>query len=354
MLKQLSSRPFGSLPGGESIEAWTLNGSGGLEVEVITYGATITRLLAPDRNGRLADVVLGFHDLDSYLRGNACFGAIVGRVAGRLTGGRFTLDGETYKLALNDSPNHIHGGVKGFDKKVWTAIRLEVPDGAPSICLSYVSPNGEEGYPGEVRATVTYTVTDDNTLLVETEAVTDQPTPFSLTQHSYFNLAGEAAGSIVDHELQVHSDEFVFTDERMTLLGRTGSVIGRGCDFRKSRRLGEAIPTLFQNHGDLYCVPGSVPDNSGSRPVPIARVVEPASGRALEVSTTETHMQLYTGSGLDGSLIGKSGEAYARHAGLCLECEGYPDGANTPRLGDIILRPGHPRRTTTQYAFCTS
>ncbi len=354
MLKQLSSRTFGYLPSGESIEAWTLYGSGGLEVEVITYGATITRLLAPDRNGRLADVVLGFHDLGSYLAGDACFGAIIGRVAGRITRGRFNLEGKTYKLALNDLPNHIHGGVQGFDKKVWNAIRLDVPDGSPSLRLSYVSPNDEEGYPGKVKVAVTYTVTGSNILLVEIEAVTDQPTPFSLTQHSYFNLAGEAAGSITDHELQIHSDDFVFTDERMTLLGRTGAVTGRGCDFRRSRNLGDAIPVLFQNHGDLYCVRRKPWNNSGARQVSIARLVEPASGRVLEVSTTETHMQLYTGKGLDGSLIGKSGVAYARHAGLCLECEGYPDGANTPSLGNIILRPGRPKRETTKYAFCTS
>jgi len=354
MLKQLSSRTFGNVPGGESIEAWTLWGSGGLEVEVINYGATITRLLAPDRNGRLADVVLGFRDLDSYLAGGACFGAIVGRVAGRITGGRFNLEGKTYQLALNDFPNHIHGGVQGFDKKVWTAIGSERQNGAPSLRLSYVSPDGEEGYPGKVEVAVTYTVTDSNILLVETEAVTDQPTPFSLTQHSYFNLAGEAAGSIADHELQIHSDEFVFTDERMTLLGRTGSVAGRSCDFRQSRRLGDAMPLLFQNHGDLYCVHREAWNNSGPRPVPIVRLVEPASGRVLEVSTTETHMQFYTGKALDGSLIGKSGVPYARHAGLCLECEGYPDGANTPGLGNIILRPGRTWRATTMYAFSTS
>jgi aldose 1-epimerase len=354
MLKHLSSRIFGYLPCGDSIEAWTLRGSGGLEVEVITYGAAITRLLAPDHNGRLADVVLGFHDIESYLKGNACFGAIVGRVAGRITGGRFSLGDKHYQLALNDPPNHLHGGVQGFDKKVWTATRLADPEGAPVLRLSYTSSGGEEGYPGKVKVAVTYEVTETNDLLVKAEAITDQPTPFSLTQHSYFNLAGEASGSISDHELQIHSDEIVLTDERMTLLGRKEPVNGRGCDFRQPRKVGDAIPTLFQNHGDLYCVRREARNKSESKTVLIARLFHPASGRVLEVSTSETHMQLYTGKGLDGSLIGKSGLAYARYAGLCLECEGYPDGVNTPGLGNIIVRPGRPRRTTTRYAFSRS
>lgn len=351
MAMPLSFRTFGFLPNGESIQAWMLCGSGGLRLEVITYGATVTRLLAPDHDGRLTDVVLGFNDLGSYLTGGAYFGAMIGRVAGRITGGCFNLEGKRYELARNDPPNHLHGGVQGFDKRVWTAAPIETLSGAPSLRLSYISPDGEEGYPGEVSVAVTYTVTNSNVIVVETEAVTDQPTPFSLTQHSYFNLAGEAAGSIADHELQIHADEFVFTDERMTLLGRVGSVTGRGSDFRQPRRLGDAIPTLFRNHGDLYLVRGEEQESPESKPAPIARLVHPASGRVLEVSTTETHLQLYTGAALDGSLVGKSGVPYVRHAGVCLECEGYPDGANAPNLGDIILRPGRPRRTTTAYAF---
>ena len=354
MLKNLSSRNFGHLPSGESIEAWTLHGPGGLVVEVITNGATIKRLFAPDRHGQLADVVLGFNDLESYLTGDACFGALIGRVAGRISGGRFELEGKTYNLALNDSSNHIHGGVLGFDKRVWTVTPFEGPDGTSSLRMSYTSHDGEEGYPGEVKVTVTYSVTKSNDLLVESEAETNQPTPLSLTQHSYFNLAGEGAGPIGDHELQIHSDEFVLTDERMTLLGQVRSVAGRGCDLRQPKRLKDAMPTLFQSHGDLYLVRKPVENSSKSSCVPIARLAHPESGRVLEVSTTETHMQLYTGASLKGTMKGKSGVAYERHAGLCLECEGYPDGVNTPSLGDILLRPNHPRRTITNYAFCTS
>jgi aldose 1-epimerase len=353
MAISVNSRIFGLLPDGESVEAWTLCGRGGLVLETIAYGATVTRLLAPDRNGRLADVVLGFNNLDSYLSGRAYFGAVVGRVAGRIPGARFNLEGRTYELARNDPPNHLHGGVEGFDKKIWTASPMENPDGAPSLRLVYRSPDGEEGYPGTVDVAVTYTVTDDNVFLVDTEAVTDRPTPLSLTMHHYFNLGGEGTGSIADHELQIHSDEFVFTDEGMTLLGRTGSVIGRSNDFRQPRSLGAALRLLFQNHGDLYLLRGTGQEGTRSKPVAAARLVHPGCGRVLEVSTTETYMQLYTGAGLDGSLMGKSGARYARHAGVCLECEGYPDGANASSLGDIIVRPGHPQRHTTAYAFST-
>jgi aldose 1-epimerase len=350
----LKSRAFGFLPTGKSVEAWTLTGRGGLVLEVITYGGIVTRLLAPDRDGRLADVVLGFNDLDSYLAGHPYFGAITGRVAGRITGAEFSLEGTTYTLAGNDPPNHLHGGVQGFDKKIWNAAPMKGPDGAPSLRLSYRSPDGEEGYPGTVNVSVTYTVTSDNTYLIETEAVTDRATPFNLTHHSYFNLAGETSGSIADHELQIHADKSVTTDVRMTLLGRVEPVTGRGNDFRRPRRVGAALPLLFRNHGDLYLIHKAAGNNSGPNLVPAARLVDPGSGRVLDVSTTETHLQLYTGALLDGSLIGKSGTAYGPHAGLCLECHGYPDGVNAPGLGDITLRPGHHIRKATAYAFCTA
>ena len=332
------------------MEAWTLNGPSGLMLEAITYGGIVTRLLAPDRDGRLADVVLGFNNLDSYLAGHPYFGAIVGRVAGRITGASFSLEGKTYPLSRNDPPNHLHGGIKGFDKKIWTATPMETPRGS-SLRLAYRSPDGEEGYPGTVNITVTYTVTSDNIFLIETEAVTDRPTPFALTHHSYFNLDGEAAGSIADHELQVYANESVVNDEHMTLLGRLESVSGQDNDFRRLRRLGAAIPLLFQNHGDLYLIRKETTDDSAIALAPAARLVHPGSGRVLEVSTTETYLQLYTGAALDGSLIGKSGTPYARYAGVCLECHGYPDGANVASLGDIILRPGVLQRQTTAYAF---
>jgi aldose 1-epimerase len=349
----LAVRNFGSLPDGNPVEAWTLFGRGGLVLEIITYGATVTRLLAPDRNGHLADVVLGFNDLDSYLAGRAYFGAMIGRVAGRITGARFSLDGRTYKLTENEAPNHLHGGWKGFDKKAWTANPVKNANGARAVRLTYRSLDGEEGYPGEVNVAVTYTVTDDNVFLVEVEASADQPTPFCPTHHSYFNLAGEAAGSILDHELQILSDEFVLTSEDRTLLGEVGPVTNRNNDFRQPRILRDSIPLLFQNHGDLYRIRSAFGSGPNRKLQKVARLVHPRSGRVLEVATTETHLQLYTGAFLDGSLIGKSGAPYRQYAGICLECENYPDAVNAPSLGDIILHPGMPLRETTEYAFRT-
>jgi aldose 1-epimerase len=204
-----------------------------------------------------------------------------------------------------------------------------------------------------VDVAVVYTVTDDNALVVETEAVSDRPTPFGLTQHPYFNLAGEAVGSISDHLLQIHSDEFVLADTKMTLLGKLRSLTGQNNDFRELRSLGDAIPLLFQNHGDLYRIREAGGGHTQAKPVPAARLVHPGSGRVLEISTSESYVQLYTATGLDGSLTGKSGTRYGRHAGVCLECEGYPDGANVPILGNNILRPGKPRHVMTTYSFST-
>jgi aldose 1-epimerase len=354
MPPSLAARPFGHLPGGDGVEAWTLRGADSLTVEIINYGATVTRVLAPDRQGRLADAVLGFDNLDAYLANRAYLGAMIGRVAGRIAGARFSLDGQTYELARNNGPNHLHGGEQGFDKKLWTASPAMREDGAPSLRLTYRSRDEEEGYPGAVDVSVTYTVTGDNVLLIETEASADRPTPINLTHHSYFNLGGEGCGSIADHELQIHSGCFAVTDEEMTLLGREQPVDGRGNDFRRPRPLGQAIPLLFQNHGDLYRLREDLHRNGNAKLVPAARLEHPASGRVLEVSTTNSHLQFYTGAALDGSLTGKSGAAYARHAGLCLECEGYPDGVNTPELGDIVVRPGTPQRERTAYAFRTS
>jgi aldose 1-epimerase len=354
MAPSVAVRTFGHFPGGANIEAWTLRGAGTLVAEIITYGAAVTRLLAPDRDGRLADVVLGFNDLESYRTHGAYFGAIAGRVAGRINGARFTLDGRTYELARNDGPNHLHGGVEGFDKRIWTASPLNREDGSPSLRLAYRSSDGEEGYPGGVDVTVTYTITNNDVLLVETEAVAERPTPLNLTHHSYFNLAGEGAGPVTDHELEIRAGQFAVTDEHMGLVGREESVTERGNDFRRPRNLGEAIPMLFQNHGDLYRLREEADAGGGLKMHPAASLLHPRSGRLLDVSTTASHLQLYTGASLDGSLIGKSGIPYTRHAGLCLECEGYPDGVNTPALGDTVLRPGKPRREMTAYAFLTS
>jgi aldose 1-epimerase len=351
MSRSLASRVFGRLLSGQTVEAWTLRGTGGLELETITYGGIITRLLVPDQFGRMTDVVLGFDKLDSYLADHSYIGPIVGRVAGRITNARFRLEGKTYELAPNHAPNHLHGGAGGFSTKVWTATPVNRPDGAPCLRLSYHSRDGEEGYPGNVDVAVTYTLAGDNVLFIETEAVTDRPTPFSLTQHTYFNLAGEGSGGIADHQLQVHADHFVPTDERLTLLDEAVSVQGRDNDFRAPRTLGNAMPLLSSSHGDLYILRKSPPGDTPLGLVPAARLVHPGGGLALEVSSTETHLQFYTGVYLDGALTGKRGVRYAAHAGVCLECQGYPNGANAPSMGDIILRPRRPRSGITAYTL---
>ncbi len=352
MTSPITSRTYGIIPADRSrearpVEAWTLTGRGGLVLEVITLGGIVTRLLAPGRNGTLDDVVLGFNDLEPYAAGHPYFGAITGRVAGRVKDASFTLDGKTYQLACNEPPNHLHGGVYGFDKRIWEASPVHRADGAPSLKLTYRSPDGEEGYPGNVDVTVTYTVTDDNTFLIESDATTDRKTPLSMTYHSYFNLAGEGSGSVADHRLAIFADEFVPVDEFLTPTGRFESTARHGNDFRQARRLADVIPWLFQQHGDLYAVPA----HGAEERMPVARLEDPASGRVLTVTTTERYVQFYTGSHLSGARPGKSGKAYAPFAAACLECHGYPDISNASLRRDTLIHPGQPQRHATGYTF---
>jgi aldose 1-epimerase len=317
---------------------------------VLTYGGIITSIRVPDCRGRIDDVVLGFSGLGPYLANLPYFGAIIGRIAGRVSGARFTLEGRDYLLARNNGHNHLHGGRVGLDKRVWSAQPVVRADGFESLRLYYRSPDGEENYPGTLDITVTYTLTAANALVIETEAIADRVTPLSMTNHSYFNLAGEGAGSIAAHTLQIDAESYVPTDDSMTLSGRCMPTEGQASDFSHPRILADAIPDLFMSHGDLYLLRGpgeAIPE----RPTVAARAVEPGSGRVLEVSTNEACLQFYTGLSLDGTLVGKSGRAYGPHAGFALECEGYPDGVSVPQFGDILLRPQQPQRRMTIYAF---
>lgn len=346
MLPSINSQSYGTLPSGRQVELWTLVGRGGLELRAITYGGIVTNLLAADRNGRIDDVVLGYDNLEGYLAGRFYFGAITGRVAGRIPNAAFTLEGKTYNLARNDPPNHLHGGVEGFDKKLWSAMAIDREDGAPSLRLTYMSRDGEEGYPGNLEVAVTYTVTDDNVFLIETDATTDRLTPLSLTHHSYFNLGGHTAGSIADHTLEIFAEEFVPLDENIALTGRLEPVHD-GNDLRHPRLLADTIPHFFAHHGDMYAMPA----REHRQPVRAARVTHAASGRALTAATTEPFLQLYTGSHLDDDVRGKAGAIYGRHAGLCLECEGYPDPSNIALSDGVLVQPGETQRHTTAYAF---
>ncbi len=346
--RSVNVRPFGNLPDGRPLEVWSLCGSGGLAIEVLTYGCIVEKLLLPSLGGENVDVVLGFNDLDDYVRGHPYFGAIVGRVAGRVTGAEFDLEGRSFALPSNEPPHHLHGGYMGFDKQVWRATPIVRPDRAPSLRLDYRSKDGEEGYPGNVDVSVTYTVTNDNIFLLETYAATDHATPFSLTHHSYFNLAGEGSGSIANHRLRVFADEFIGMNDDLSLSDQVESVADTPDDFRLGAPLSERLSYLAGGHGAMYRVSQSP---AASEPVKIAELSHPQSGRLLTCSTTNPYLQLYTASALDGSITGKSGRSYGQYAGLCMECEGYPNGANRPDLGDIILRPDAPQHHITMYAF---
>ena len=343
----IESREFGKTPAGERIDEYTLTNGNGLSLAVITYGGIVTQLHVPDRQGGMSDVVLGFDHLEQYLAGHPYFGCITGRVAGRLTRGRFSLDGKAYALAINDPPNHLHGGRTGFDKRIWMAKAMTEENGAARLRLVYRSPDGEEGYPGKVQVSVTYALTSANEFIIDYEAAADRATPLNLTNHAYFNLAGADGGRIDEHILEVFAEDYAPANEAMTLLDRREPVAGRPNDFTRGRRIGEALPGIWKNHGDLYFIRRV----AGSSLAPAARLRDPASGRVMTISTTESCVQFYTSVSLDGTLTGKNGHRYGRHAALCLECHGYPNGVNEPQLGNIVLQPGATYRQTTVHAF---
>jgi aldose 1-epimerase len=346
----VSSSPFGRLPDGTAVELYILANRHGTEARIITYGGIITALRARDRQGRLADIVLGFDELAPYLKGTPYFGALIGRYGNRIAGGRFTLDGKRYTLTSNGGPNHLHGGAAGFDKKVWTAEPFSNPSGA-GVQLGLVSPDGDQGYPGSLRVTATYTLTDDDELLIDLRAVTDQPTLVNLTHHSYFNLAG--AGDVLDHRLTLDADHFTPVDKTMIPTGEIRAVADTPFDFRKPQPIGARIDDasdrqIALGHGyDHNFVLNKQSPGALER---AARVVEPESGRVLEIWTEEPGIQFYTANFLDGSLCGK-GRPYDRRCAFCLEPQHYPDSPNRPEFPSTVLRPGEEYSTRTVYKF---
>jgi aldose 1-epimerase len=341
--------PFGTTRNGQSVEIYTLTNAHGVAMRVITYGGIITSLKVPDRNGHLGDVVLGFDTLDGYVKDSPYFGAIIGRYGNRIAKGRFTLGGKTFTLATNNGPNHLHGGVKGFDKVVWTAVPGTDAKGV-SVTLSRTSPDGEEGYPGNLHTTVRYTLTDENAVSIEYRATTDQPTPVNLTQHSYFNLADDAGG-ILAHELTIHAARYTPVDETLIPTGELASVQGTPFDFRQPTPIGARIDedNVQLKNGGGYDH-NWVIDRGGPGLEPAARLVDPKSGRTLEVSTTEPGIQFYTGNFL-GGITGKSGRSYGRRAGLCLETQHFPDSPNRSSFPSTILRPGETYSSQTVLTF---
>jgi aldose 1-epimerase len=350
----VNEAPFGVTPDGQQVSIYTLTNSNGVEARVINYGGIVTSLRVPDRDGNLEDVVLGFDSLDGYVQEHPYFGAIIGRYGNRIRGGQFALEGETYRLPVNNGPNSLHGGEKGFDKVVWTAEPFQNERGQ-GLVLTYTSPDGHQGYPGTLQARVTYTLTDSNELIFDYLATTDKATPVNLTQHTYFNLAGDGSGSILNHEMMLNASRFTPVDSTLIPTGELRSVQGTPFDFRQPTPLGARIGQEEEQlrFGLGYDHNFVIDRAEGDSLTLAARVYEPTSGRVMEVLTTEPGVQLYTGNFLDGSLTGKEGTVYEHRTGFCLETQHFPDSPNQPSFPSTILRPGEEYRSTTVYRFST-
>jgi aldose 1-epimerase len=345
-------REFGKTKGGEVVELYTLTNSKGIEATIMNYGGIVVSLKVPDRGGRFEDVVLGFDTLDGYLQDPPppYFGALIGRYANRIAKGRFSLNGVEYKLAQNNGENHLHGGIRGFDKVVWKA-KKQNPQ---NLELTYVSKDGEEGYPGNLTATVIYTLGDENDLKIDYTATTDKDTIINLTNHSYFNLVGQGQGDILDHQLVINADRFTPVDSGLIPTGELRSVEGTPFDFRQARAIGERIDnadeqlTLGKGYDHNFVL-----NRSGDRIEFAARVTEPKLGRVMEVLTTQPGVQFYSGNFLDGKFRGKGGKVYQRRNALCLETQHFPDSPNKPSFPSVVLKPGERYQTTTVYKFST-
>jgi aldose 1-epimerase len=346
---------FGRTAAGQAAEIFTLTNSHGIEVRLTNYGGIITSLRTPDRSGHFDDIVLGYDSLSGYLRDTPYFGAIVGRYGNRIAGGRFTIDGTTYRLAVNNGPNSLHGGLRGFDKVVWNAAPFQNAGGV-GVALDYSSADMEEGYPGTLRTHVTYTLTNDNRLIVDYLATTDKPTPVNLTQHSYWNLAGDGSRDILAHVLTINADAMTPVDTTLIPTGEIAPVAGTPFDFRMPTPIGLRID---QRQNQQIRFGGGYDHNfvlnragvSADSLVHAGRVAEPSTGRTLDIYTTEPGMQFYTGNFLDGSITGKAGHVYHYRYGLALETQHYPDSPNHPAFPSTILRPGQQYKTRTIFAF---
>jgi len=342
-------RELGELDG-RRVASFTLHNARGVTAQIASYGATLLSLVVPDRDGVFSDVVLGFDDLAGYRGSRSYLGGIIGRYANRIAGARFTLDGVEHRLAANHGPNHLHGGVRGFDKVVWRAAPRETPEG-PALALHHVSPDGDEGYPGTLSVEVVYTLRHDDVLAIEYSATTDRDTVVNLTNHAYWNLAGHAAGSILDHQLVLHAERFAVAGPGLIPTGELRPVAGTPFDFRTATPIGARLAAddeqlrVGEGYDHSFALDGAV---GALRPA--ARVVEPTSGRVLELSTTAPALQLYTGNHL-GATRGKAGATYARRTGFCLETQHFPDSPNQPAFPTTTLRAGARYHSTTLHRF---
>jgi aldose 1-epimerase len=347
----VKKQAYGKMPDGAAVELYSLTNANGMQAGIITYGGTVVSLTAPDRNGKYADVVLGMDDLAGYMKATAFFGALIGRYGNRIGHAQFTLDGNTYKLPANDNGNTLHGGPAGFDKRVWTVVPgSNSPDG-PTLALTYVSKDGEAGFPGTLTAKVFYTLTAKNELKIDYVATTDKPTVVNLTNHSYFNLAGQGEGDVLGHEVTILADRFTPVDDKLIPTGELRSVAGTPFDFTKSTAIGARIEA---NDEQIKFGKGYdhnwVLNKGAAFITKAAEVHEPKSGRVMEVWTNEPALQFYTGNFLDGTLQGK-GKTYIHRGAFCMETQHYPDSPNKPAFPTTELKPGETYRTTTLYRF---
>lgn len=350
----ITRAPFGTMDG-KPVELFTLTNSHGIEIRLTNYGAIITALRTPDRSGHFDDIVLGYDSFAGWLHNGEYFGAVVGRYGNRIARGQFTLDGTTYHLAVNNGPNTLHGGLRGFDKRVWSATPFQRQDSV-GVVLEYTSPDGEEGYPGTLQARVTYTLTNDDKLIIDYHATTDKATPINLTQHTYWNLVGGVTRDILAHRLTLNADSITPVDSTMIPTGEITPVAGTAFDFRTptaiGARIGDRANTQIR-YGNGYDH-NFVLNRAGVAPGDLVRaayVEEPSSGRTLEILTTEPGIQFYSGNFLDGTITGKEGRVYRFRYGLALETQHYPDSPNQPNFPSTILRPGQEYRTRTIYRF---
>jgi aldose 1-epimerase len=344
----VTAKPFGKTPDGKRIQLYTLTNERGMRVNIATYGGTVINLFAPDRTGRLADVALGFSTIEPYFKKSPYFGAIIGRYGNRIAKGKFTLDGKTYQLAKNNGPNTLHGGLKGFDKQMWTA---EVVKQDPAtIRLSRLSPDGEEHFPGNLKVSVTYTLTNSDELRIQYAAQTDKATVFNPTSHIYFNLAGAGNGDVLGHKVQINAGRYTPVDKNLIPTGELKKVAGTPFDLRKWTPIGEKIQAVGGNpvgYDHNYVIDRC----PVVRPCLVAQVWEPKSGRLMKVYTDQPGLQFYTGNFLDGTLTGKGGKVYHEHDAFCLETQHFPDSPNQPKFPSTVLRPGQMYKSTTVYKF---
>lgn len=335
---------FGKMSDGAEVDVYTLANPSGMKAKIMTLGATLIDVETPDRNGKFQNITLSLDSLDAYLKGHPFFGSVAGRYANRIAKGRFTLDGKTYTLATNNGPNHLHGGIKGFDKVVWKAKSFNDKRGA-GVELTYVSRDGEEGYPATLTSTVVYTLTADNELKMEYTATTDKPTVLNLTNHAYWNLGGAKAGGILDHQVTLFADRYLPVDETLIPLGPLAPVANTPMDFTTPHKIGERIAKVDGGYDHCYVL-----NRKGQGLELAARIVEPKSGRTMEISTTQPGIQFYTGNFLDGTLQG-GGATYQKNHGFCLETQHYPDSPNRPEYPTTVLRPGETYHQTTVHKF---